>query len=244
MKFLYVKPLNSTGKWNTRGEVLEYSSKKVHEIWGDIYPKSKRNAVNYLELNQKLLPIELTTKRIGFFSKVKGYISCVDESGQQGCIRIIGTDTLKILVLVSLLCLTIIGGGYLYTKNQVEETQNAENIIYEAPDNIENTDVNRISIPAYDNLHVDVKSQKFTTPLINVKGNQCLMAYTVILKKNQKVLFESPSKLDPGKAFYKFKTLEKLSRGKYDIVIKVRSYSLDGDKKLNSSSTKSQLVVD
>lgn len=247
MRYSYLGSPKKSGTWKVKNIELEYTKDKPSEIIGDIYKKSRSRVDDYLDFEDTTLRIEPPVKKIGFFTKVVGYVYCVDAEGQKGYVRILKKATLRISTIIALLIVLLGSGlGYYYVTNQPVIEKTTQNVpkVYGAPQDLKNDDPTQIAVPTYDALYVDAKTQKFQSPLINVTGNQCLMKYSIINKQTGETIFSTDKLLKPGKAFYNFKPNKALLVGEYSVYVKIDSYSLKNPKKqLNSSSIESQVIV-
>lgn len=233
--------------WHDRnGNKWNYTTRKRYEIIGDVYNRPLQPTEHELCYQEQKMLLEPYKQRLGFFEKVVGYLECENQAQEKYSVRIICKDYFKLaLVLATFLALVMAGGYGVYTLKPAPKQPVKELKAFEAPDGVENTERDKIVLPAYDNVVVEAKTNRLQTPLINTAGNQCQMAYELVLKKTGKVIFSSQNqRLKPGKAWYGFKLDRKVSKGQYPLVIKVTNYALNGKQKLNSSSLEATLIVE
>lgn len=240
MKYTYTAN-DSLKTWHSWG----YTTKKTQHVFGDVHFNAKRQTEHTLVKGTESLVVEPFKEKLGFFERTVGYLPCQDETGNLGSVRIVGIAWNKIVPLIVVLLALIGGGGaYWYQQATAPKPVDKKLITFDAPDGFDNTDPTKISVPTYNIVGIDAKTMKFTTPLFNVAGNKCRMAYKVTLKDDGTVVFDSgDQKLKPGKAWYDFKADTKLKKGSYTIVIKATSYKLKSDTKINSSELEATLVV-
>lgn len=221
-------------------------SQKQYPVLGDVHSKATHQTDKWLVSGQERLAIEPFKRRLGYFEKVHGYLECESSTGERFCVRVVLLHQVKISSLIVMALALLLAGGYgIYSLKPAPKQPVKELKAFEAPDGLENNDSHKIVLPAYEQLVVDAKTNRLQTPLINVAGNQCRMAYKLIAKKTGKVLFSSRSqRLKPGSAWYNFELDRKLSKGSYPIKIEVTNYALTGQHKLNSSSLESTLIVE
>lgn len=246
MKYSYQAPKLSQGIWSLNEVELEYIKIKPEtEIVGDLRKKASRQGTHELVVDNQILNLEPVATKLSWNTKVVGYVKVADEQGNEGYVRLLQSTYWKLFAAVVVL-VALIGGwlGYSYYQRQAAlEAQRL--VVFDAPGDLINNDPSQVAIPAYTEIYVNAETQKVTSPLINVQGNQVKMKYALALKKNNETIFTTNQILNPGKAFYNFKLKKDLPKGKYKIWIKITNYtgSKKNLKKVNSSRLESTLVV-
>ena len=159
--------------------------------------------------------------------KIIGYIPCANENGKEGYIRIIQKSKKVFLIPVLILLLLLgglLGGAFLLNNQGVHLDEAA--ISYQMPNGMKNENPEEIMIPVFTELTMAKGSKEVTAGLVNPEGNPCYFQYSIYLKKDKELLYQSEW-IEPGTAVVEFELKEQLSAGEYPIEIHIKTGSLD-----------------
>lgn len=99
-----------------------------------------------------------------------------------------------------------------------------------------------IKIPGYPSITIQADTENVRMALLNPEGNPCYFKFEIVLKENNKTIFESKY-VEPGKAITDVELTEPLSEGEYPAVIKISTLSLDGKNPLNGANVETILIA-
>ena len=119
----------------------------------------------------------------------------------------------------------IIGGIIAVNQNSRSFLDQAA-ISYQMPNGIKNENPNEIMIPVFTELVRPAGSNKVAAGLVNPEGNPCYFQYSIYLKENEQLLYESKW-IEPGTAIMEFEIMEQLQVGEYPIEIRIKTGSLN-----------------
>ena len=100
-----------------------------------------------------------------------------------------------------------------------------------------------ILMPGYTDWEMRPGADGPKVPLVNAEGNPCYMRFTVKLKADGEVLYQSKL-VQPGDAVTDWRFTRSLEEGEYDIVIEIETFSLeDYTQPLNGAAIGTRLIV-
>lgn len=106
----------------------------------------------------------------------------------------------------------------------------------------EDAEEGMITIPGYDTVPLKEGSDTAKIELVNPGTNDCLFQYELILEDSDEVLYTSDM-LEPGKAIMSQKLSQTLTEGDYPLIIRVNTFSKDGEESYNGSDIETTLHV-
>lgn len=177
--------------------------------------------------------------------KIYGYIPCVNENGEEGYIRIIKKRKkwLALFLILLLLIPLLLGVKYFVDQGNKIDLDEAA-ISYQMPNGMKNENPEEIMIPVFGELTMAEGTTEITAGFANPEGNPCYFKYSIVLKEENKVLYESKW-IEPGTAVVELNVSEKLPKGNYPILIKIDTGTLeDPEVEMNSGKIESILKVE
>lgn len=173
----------------------------------------------------------------------KGYMMCDKDDGK--LIRVIEKSN-KLTILLTAAALLLIATGIYFGINSREQGPALEDeaIAYKMPEGTSaNDDESKIMIPGYGELPMQADTDELYAALINPEGNKCYFRYQIILKDENKTVYESKL-IKPGMAVTNVRLNQKMKSGVYDIKIAIQAYDLDDyEKQLNGGVVETSLIV-
>ena len=92
-------------------------------------------------------------------------------------------------------------------------------------------------------LEMNEETQTVDAALLNPDGNECYFKYIITLKENGEELYRT-GLIKPGTAVVGFKSVKKLEKGSYPIVIKIEAADLkDTEHLYNGGAIEADLEV-
>ena len=189
------------------------SEQNVHhrDIVGDIPLKNNTEAVGelYSEEGNQSCSIAQYREKLKYSEKMKGYIPCESEDGQQGYVRVLGTAVGKILAPIIAAVIILAGAAVAawYFTSQSGPPLDKAAIAYQMPNGLKNEDPNQIMLPGFSTLTMNAQTGQVRAALVNPEGNPCYFTYVIVLKDTQEELYRT-GLLEPGTAVTEF-TIEK-----------------------------------
>ena len=214
-------------------------------LFGDVRKKNRLETSDCLVDERKRLIVEPCQKKIGFFEKVRGYIPCQDEEGNQGFVRIIEKSRVKLFALLMIM-VALLGGliwGLIEMSKPVDDTP-----IRIASGEMTNPNPENIRLPGIERIYADAGDTHVNQLLLNVEGNAYNLKYTIQLKDSGEVLYESKV-IEPGYGVREFDMNRSFEAGEYPIVITVNSSALeesgnDESAAYNAGQLEAMLIVE
>ena len=106
----------------------------------------------------------------------------------------------------------------------------------------EGADPTRITIPGYDNIHMEASSDTAYVALWNPDDNPCYFKFRIQLNSDGKVIYES-GLIPPGYAVTEVQFNQKFQKGTYPVKIEIESYDLSNyETRLNGGEIETQIV--
>lgn len=249
-----IKGMSSTlksqdgGVWNylPHKVFLEKGMEKKRVIFGDVTGKSGSEATERICMQQKggtkTMRMYPYSGRLSFFDKVLGYMAAASPTGKMGFVRIRKKNPLKLALVIGLLLVLLVGGiTFAFWNKGPSLDKNA--IAYQLPGQVKNTDPDSILLPGYDVLEMNEATQTADAALLNPDGNECYFKYIITLKENGEELYRT-GLIKPGTAVVGFKSVKKLEKGSYPIVIKIEAADLkDTEHLYNGGAIEADLEV-
>lgn len=107
----------------------------------------------------------------------------------------------------------------------------------------ENMDPTKIALPGFEGLVMNAGSDKLYAALWNPETNPCYFKFSLELKETGEILYES-GLVPPGKAITEETLTRKMDEGKYLVLVKMDTFSLEDDTQpLNGGSSETILEV-
>lgn len=107
----------------------------------------------------------------------------------------------------------------------------------------EDMDPTKIALPGFEGLVMTAGSDKLYAALWNPERNPCYFKFSLVLKENKEILYES-GLVPPGEAITEVTLNRQMEEGKYNILIKMDTFSLeDRTQPLNGGSSETILEV-
>lgn len=227
-----------------------YSRKKIKKLYpdggeseikivGEIAEKNRNEDYVLEDDNNKILklgPVGYHKKRI---NRIAGYIRC----GEDEYIAVMKKNWIMFfLILLGIAAITI---GVIYFSNMNKGPKldaNAKDYVskLEKPDNWDPT---KIAVPGYPDFVIKEGDEFAYVALSNPDFNPVYFKFEVIMTDTNELLYETDL-IPPGKAVTQIPIKKGLKSGKYDLTIKVKSYSLDDHtKSMNGANISTQLIV-
>lgn len=168
---------------------------------------------------------------------VDGYIDCGNDEVIAVIKNRIKRNVLIALSITAILLLLLYGGYQLIAKDTIAIDDNLSDYSPQI-ELSNNVNANSIAIPGYDEITMQANSDEMYVALWNPKDNPCYFKFVITLEKEDEVLYESKL-VPPGKAITSVKLNRKIKEGRYPILIRMETYSLeDGSTPLNSGTSK------
>ena len=217
------------------------------DIIGDVPLKNSETAVGELhkEEGKGSCSIAQYREKLKYSEKMKGYIPCGSEDGQQGYVRVLGTAVGKILAPIIAAVIILAGAAVAawYFTSQSGPPLDKAAIAYQMPNGLRNEDPNQIMLPGFSTLTMNAQTGQVRAALVNPEGNPCYFTYVIVLKDTQEELYRT-GLLEPGTAVTEFTIEKDLEPGSYDIELKVETGQLsDYTKEMNSGVIAATLEV-
>lgn len=247
MNYRYVKSEHYNKSWKDGNNHIWKCSEMAHikKIFGEIKRKNRLKTNDWLMDDECQLPVEPCQRRIGFFEKVRGYVECHDEDGNQGVIRIIGRSYGKI-VLSLLIVLMMIGAGIWGLSEMMKPADDTP--IRIASGEMTNPNPANIRLPGIERIYAKAGDTHVRQQLLNVEGNAYNLQYTIELEETGEVLYKSKI-IEPGYGVREFELNRAFEKGKYPILITVNSSAQEDDQAktdtaYNAGQIEAQLIVE
>lgn len=216
----------------------------LNNVFADVGSEKDYNGDCLLYSGRKLKLAD-KKKELKKSEKIYGYIPCVNENGEEGYIRIIkkGKKWLALLLILLLLIPLLLGVKYFVDQDNKIDLDEAA-ISYQMPNGMKNENPEEIMIPVFGELTMAEGTTEITAGFANPEGNPCYFKYSIVLKEENKVLYESKW-IEPGTAVVELNVSEKLPKGNYPILIKIDTGTLeDPEVEMNSGKIESILKVE
>lgn len=180
-----------------------------------------------LHFNGRIMPLQEQKRVLEHGEKVVGYIPCVNEQQEEGYIRILRKSKKWLAILLALLLMIgcLLGGWYWLNRNEGVDLDKSA-ISYQMPNGMKNENPEEIMMPVFSELKMAKGSDEIAVGLVNPEGNPCYFKYSILLKEDNKKLYESKW-IEPGNAVVEIKLTQTLKTGSYPIIIKIDTGSLD-----------------
>lgn len=207
-------------------EDAEKNELNMESVFADVGTE-KVNDGDSLEFLGRKLWLKNKKEKLSQRDKIIGYIPCENEDGTEGYIRIIKSSR-KIIVIPIVLALLILAGiigGIVAVNQNTKSFLDTAAISYQMPNGMKNENPNEIMIPVFTELVRPSGSNKVVAGLVNPEGNPCYFQYSIYLKENEQLLYESKW-IEPGIAIMEFEIAEQLQAGEYPIEIRIKTGSL------------------
>lgn len=150
----------------------------------------------------------------------------------------------KILLALLLVIAVVIGGYFLWQRNQGPVLDPAlEDYVsnLKRPDDLDET---RILIPGYSELKGKAGSKNVSVALFNPADNPCYFQFTIVEKTKNDELYASKL-IPPGKGIKGIQLNKEMPVGTYDIVIHIKSYDLnDYKEEFNGAEVEAKLIIE
>ena len=233
MKYTYIKSEHTDGQWkDNRGHPWGYQKNNNHVIvFGDVKRKNRLETNDYLNDENARIAVEPCRKKLGFFSKEIGYIQCIDEDEQKGCIRIVQASKKRILIVL-LIILILLGGGFFGLRELMRPSDDTP--IRIASGEMTNPNPENIRLPGIEKIFADAGSTHVEQLLLNVEGNAYNLQYTITLEETGEEIYQSKI-IEPGYGVREFDMNRSFESGEYPILITVNS-SAQEDEQSNSDT--------
>ena len=170
---------------------------------------------------------------------------------------VISKKTLVIALLVLLLLLagivalavnwnTWFGGGAAQGPSfnpgaDIDENAGAWNG-QQLPDKTDDAPAVGIKIPGYPSITLPKDQQTVHVALLNPEGNPCYFTFTLVLKENGEVLYQSKL-VPPGQAITEITMSKALAAGEYAATIQITTTSLVDGSAMNGANVETILIV-
>lgn len=213
-------------------------------IIGDIGCKAKEKAaVLEDQTGKSQIAVGTFHTRLGYSKKVKGYIPCQGEDGDNYYVRIVGTSILKVLVPAAIVLLLAFSAIVWLFSDSGKPRLDEAAIAYQMPGGVTNEDPSQIMMPGFGTIKLLQNSQTVNAALANPEGNPCYFKYVIVLEESQEIIYES-GWLEPGTAVTEWEINRELDLGKHPIRIEVQTGSLqDYEQKMNEGTINATLEV-
>lgn len=191
-------------------------------------------------------PIGEYREKLKYSEKLKGYIPCTSEDGQEGYVRVLGTAWGKVLapILAALLILIGVIVAFLYLTRESGPPLDKSAIAYQMPNGLKNEDPSRIMLPGFGTLVMDAQTGEVQAALANPEGNPCYFRYVIVLEDTGEELYRT-GLLEPGTAVMDFTIDEDLEPGTYNIQLQIETSQLsDYTQEMNSGVVAAVLEVE
>lgn len=99
-----------------------------------------------------------------------------------------------------------------------------------------------IQIPYYSDIYMEKESDRIDMTLINPKENDCYFVYVFILKETGEEIYRSDL-IGPGKALEEVKLNQTIKDGTYEMEIRVDTYTMKDQEKLNNAIISTRLIA-
>lgn len=219
-------------KWSfyTEKQILEQYPDGDFKVLGDFSAKYATN----LKITKKLINSngnEAYVKAYGGNSP-KGYylIGYLPLQQPNAYVRILGKKKGKLLgglVLLALLCTIFLGGLWLGNSKRPVDTP-----VKIATSKLKNDNPKNISLPGIETMYVKAGQTRVKQPLLNIKGNQYDLTYTIALEETGEVIYTSTA-IKPGYGVKQFDLNRTFKKGTYPVTITVDSSAPQDNKKKN-----------
>ncbi|MBS5344647.1 MAG: hypothetical protein KHX91_08860 [Clostridium sp.] len=199
----------------------------MESVFADVGTEKVNNG-DFLDFLGRKLWLKNKKEKLSQRDKIIGYIPCENEAEEEGYIRIVKTSN-NIIIIPIILSLLIIGGiigGIIAVNQNSRSFLDQAAISYQMPNGIKNENPNEIMIPVFTELVRPAGSNKVAAGLVNPEGNPCYFQYSIYLKENEQLLYESKW-IEPGTAIMEFEIMEQLQVGEYPIEIRIKTGSLN-----------------
>lgn len=216
----------------------------LNNVFADVGSEKDYNGDCLLYSGRKLKLAD-KKKELKKSEKIYGYIPCVNENGEEGYIRIIKKRKkwLALFLILLLLIPLLLGVKYFVDQGNKIDLDEAA-ISYQMPNGMKNENPEEIMIPVFGELTMAEGTTEITAGFANPEGNPCYFKYSIVLKEENKVLYESKW-IEPGTAVVEINVSEKLPKGNYPILIKIDTGTLeDPEVEMNSGKIESILKVE
>lgn len=216
----------------------------LNNVFADVGSEKDYNGDCLLYSGRKL-KLSDKKKELKKSEKIYGYIPCVNENGEEGYIRIIKKRKkwLALLLILLLLIPLLLGVKYFVDQDNKIDLDEAA-ISYQMPNGMKNENPEEIMIPVFGELTMAEGTTEITAGFANPEGNPCYFKYSIVLKEENKVLYESKW-IEPGTAVVELNVSEKLPKRNYPILIKIDTGTLeDPEVEMNSGKIESILKVE
>lgn len=198
----------------------------MESVFADVGTEKVNNG-DFLDFLGRKLWLKNKKEKLSQRDKIIGYIPRENEA-EEGYIRIVKTSN-NIIIIPIILSLLIIGGiigGIIAVNQNSRSFLDQAAISYQMPNGIKNENPNEIMIPVFTELVRPAGSNKVAAGLVNPEGNPCYFQYSIYLKENEQLLYESKW-IEPGTAIMEFEIMEQLQVGEYPIEIRIKTGSLN-----------------
>ena len=182
----------------------------MESVFADVGTEKVNNG-DFLDFLGRKLWLKNKKEKLSQRDKIIGYIPCENEAEEEGYIRIVKTSN-NIIIIPIILSLLIIGGiigGIIAVNQNSRSFLDQAAISYQMPNGIKNENPNEIMIPVFTELVRPAGSNKVAAGLVNPEGNPCYFQYSIYLKENEQLLYESKW-IEPGTAIMEFEIMEQL----------------------------------
>ena len=247
MNYKYIEPERADGQWKDgQGHLWNFQKKNSGlSVMGDVKKKSRLETSDFLDHDDFKIMVEPCRKKMGFFSRTRGYMRCMDENGQEGCLRIVESSKGRIAIVL-LIFLILLGGGILGLREMMRPADDTP--IRIASGEMSNPNPENIRLPGIERIYADAGSTQVKQLLLNVEGNAYNLQYTITLKETGEEIYQSKI-IEPGYGVREFNMNRSFEAGEYPIVITVNSSALeeaDGneDAAYNAGQLEAMLIVE
>lgn len=247
----YISDIRSDKKFKTKKDIeWEYfSNEKIEEMYpeggykviGEINKKDKKNKkiINTITNEDDILNVYKKGYHNKFLYKKIGYIKASNDE----YIYLIRSRFLMLLLLFLAILLIIGGGLYIVDNNKGPKLdQNAKDYVanIKRPDNWDPT---KITIPGYDTITILEGSDVVKVALWNPDENPCYFEFDIVDKETDESFYKTGI-IPPGRAVSEFPIDSNLEPGIYNLIFKIKTYSLeDHTKQLNGANVSVKLNI-
>lgn len=99
-----------------------------------------------------------------------------------------------------------------------------------------------IRIPGYPSITIEADQPEVTMNLMNPEGNPCYFTFEIVLKETDETIYTSKM-VEPGKAITDVTLNQALPAGKYPVIIKITTASLEDGSAMNGANVESILIA-
>lgn len=207
----------------------------------------------------ELCNVKLPVYSVGSYNKLTekpvGYIE-VGKKNYVATVKNVFAQRLIVLLIILVMPFVVFEDARLFVASIVNElfVNKGENI--KAPDLDPNAqdwqghlpqEENKgqgkgIQIPGYKTIRLKAGQTNQAISLVNPAPNACYFTISFVLADTGEVIYKSKM-VAPGKGLYSAKLTRPLAAGKYNMILKYETNSLDGLAKMNGANVNVELVV-